>query len=1161
MKLRFLLGPAGSGKTYRCRQEILAELARTPEGAPLIWLAPKQATFQLERQLLSDPRLPGYVRLFILSFERLAEFLLELRHEPPPPIITEEGRVMVLRALLNGRGRPLEIFHASARLPGFARELSRLLRELQYHRHSPAAVLKHAQQWRGHPSVAAKLRDVAALQRDYQAWLENRRLQDPESLLDTATATWLRPGPAEGSPVRVAGLWLDGFAELSPQEIALLQALAPYCETMTLAFCLENAPRTDPHWLSVWSTVSQAYRKCFQKLSPSAAEVAHEVLPRDNPQGRFAHNPILAGLERNWTTPRPSELPAGQTALRLAACAHPEEEVILAAREIRGHVRQGGRYRECAVLARSLDRYYEAVRRIFPRYQIPFFLDRRESVAHHPLAELTRCALRLAAFDWRHEDWFGALKTGLVPVEEAALDRLENEALARGWEGSAWRHALPSAAGETNPFERTRALVAPPFAAFLRALSGLRPLSEAQPDGRCLAAALEGLWQTLKVKDTLEKWSQPEATPETLTPPKISATAQIHVAVWQQMRDWLENVIQAFAGHPLSLKDWLPIVDAGLSELTVGVIPPALDQVLVGAVDRSRNPDLHRVIVLGMNESLFPATPKTGGLFGSKERDDLALQGLDLASGEHAQMSLERYLAYIACTRACQRLVLTWAVADVDGKTLNPSPVIGQVQRLFSPQELPDGSALPMPASETFSSLAGWEQSEYIGEAIAALSQTYPEGVERHWPELAPLLPYAADWDCATTRPARLSAGLAGRLYGTELRLGITALETYAACPFQFFVKTALRASERREHELDPRRQGSFLHEVLAAFHEGIQEEGRRWRDLAPGEARSRIHQVALDLAGHYQDGLLLQNPANEQTTYSLIEALEEFITITIEWMAQYQFDPAAAELEFNVGPGPAVETNGQPPGLTQIDLFAARPNRHPRALPLWTLELSGGNRLAIRGKIDRVDLRVLNPQEAACVVMDYKSGNQKLEPVRLANGLQLQLPAYLCFLRQLPASPQWFGGRKLRPVGAFYLDLQGHYKSAKSRRDARADVDKSRHEAYRHRGRFNAEALPWLDSRPAAVKGTQFAYQINKDGTLRAKLSDPLPEADFERLLEQARRQIQAMGEAIFQGEIGVAPYQCQGERACDRCECQAICRIDPWTHPFRGLVEPANS
>ena len=61
-----------------------------------------------------------------------------------------------------------------------------------------------------------------------------------------------------------------------------------------------------------------------------------------------------------------------------------------AAREILRHVRAGGRFRDVAVLARQLEPYQDVFRRVFTRYEIPFFLDRREPIAHHPLAELTR---------------------------------------------------------------------------------------------------------------------------------------------------------------------------------------------------------------------------------------------------------------------------------------------------------------------------------------------------------------------------------------------------------------------------------------------------------------------------------------------------------------------------------------------------------------------------------------------------------------------------------------------------------------------------------------------------------------------------------------------------------------------------------------------------
>ena len=135
MQARFLLGPAGSGKTHRCLAEIRAELLKSPEGLPLLLLAPKQATFQLERQLLADGSLAAYTRLQILSFERFAEFVLAEFSPSPPRLLDEEGRVMVLRVLLAQKQKELNIFRATARLPGFAEQLSLLLRELQRHQH------------------------------------------------------------------------------------------------------------------------------------------------------------------------------------------------------------------------------------------------------------------------------------------------------------------------------------------------------------------------------------------------------------------------------------------------------------------------------------------------------------------------------------------------------------------------------------------------------------------------------------------------------------------------------------------------------------------------------------------------------------------------------------------------------------------------------------------------------------------------------------------------------------------------------------------------------------------------------------------------------------------------------------------------------------------
>ena len=126
----FLLGRAGSGKTHRCLTEIAGLLRVAPDGPPLLLIAPRKTNFFLERQLLSLG-VPGFTRLEILSFDRLARRLLEALGQPVGRLLSEEGRVMALRALLVRHENQLQGFRQAARAAGFAVQLSQVLRELQ----------------------------------------------------------------------------------------------------------------------------------------------------------------------------------------------------------------------------------------------------------------------------------------------------------------------------------------------------------------------------------------------------------------------------------------------------------------------------------------------------------------------------------------------------------------------------------------------------------------------------------------------------------------------------------------------------------------------------------------------------------------------------------------------------------------------------------------------------------------------------------------------------------------------------------------------------------------------------------------------------------------------------------------------------------------------
>jgi ATP-dependent helicase/nuclease subunit B len=992
---------------------------------------------------------------------------------------------MVLRALLNQLEAQLTIFRGAGRRLGFAEEISAQIREFTNHGLSPGAVREMAAKVANRHGLPEKLHDFALLFEKYQEWLVARRLQDSDALLSIASE---HLDNASEDALRVEGVWFDGFAQLTPIERRLLTALLRFARKSTLAFCLEpDKSARSP--LSPWYLVSETLGRCkseiegrygkaavcdFQRLEPAPAET------------RFAHSPALRHLERQWGSSGPASEPvASNGAVRVIECGDPEAEAVCCAREILRFVRGGGRFREAAVLVRDFQNDYPHVlRRVFRRYEIPFFLDQRESVTHHPLAELTRGALRTIAFDFRQRDWFPVLKCGLVHLRADQLDELENEALARGWEGSAWRTGFkiqknPNFAAMLNSYRER--LVQPSLS--------LAELLGSRPPGSRLAEGLRALWKDLAVQEQLENWA--EQSPEDT----------VHATVWDQMNAWLDDVQLAFGDQELSLAQWLPILDAGLAGLTVGIIPPVLDEVLIGAVDRSRNPDLKLLCIAGFNEQIFPALPKRERLLTEDDHLLLSAIGSNLARIPAIQLAEEQFYGYIACTRAREELVISYSRTALDGAELNPSRFISHLQRIF-------------PGLAT-------EQWSYPGKIEEILHRTE--------------LPFLGPGGSSGGLPAgnageHLQPEIAERLYGPEIAISVSSLERFASCPFRFFVEQGLKIREREEFLLDVREKGSFQHAVLAKFHEEVTAEGRKWRQLSPLEAREKIGGIADREMEAFHDGLLIASGQNLFTAQNYKSALQDFIEVVIDWFNTNHFDPE--QVEFGFGPDTPI--------------------------PGWRIPLEHGHALMVRGRVDRIDLRRSEDGDTLCVIMDYKSGAQKPDRTLLHHGIQQQLPAYLLAMARVPEIATLFKVNQLVAAGCFLLPLTARYESAKNRTEVLGDAVRTRKTAYTHNGLFDVAHLGLLDADAADGGSGQFTYGLTANGVPRGNSFNALPSGQFTSILTRSEALIREFGEKIYAGEISVRPYKKGQSVACDICSLQAVCRFDPWTQEYNVLVAP---
>jgi ATP-dependent helicase/nuclease subunit B len=302
-------------------------------------------------------------------------------------------------------------------------------------------------------------------------------------------------------------------------------------------------------------------------------------------------------------------------------------------------------------------------------------------------------------------------------------------------------------------------------------------------------------------------------------------------------------------------------------------------------------------------------------------------------------------------------------------------------------------------------------------------------------------------------------------------------------------------------------------------------------------EARERIATIAAAQMAHFRDGLFHDSAETIFAARSLAAALQDFVEVIVGWMrGQYEFDPAAAELGFG---------------------------GKDDAAPAWEIDLGHDHKLALQGRIDRVDLWRSSRTatgEALAVVTDYKSGGKTLDALLVQNGIQLQLLAYLAALRQWKNPRAAFGVDQIIPAGAFYVNLRGSFKVGGTRAEVLGDGE-SKKMAYRHNGRFDAGELRKFDRRPDVLKGDQFNFRLKKGGELPSNSAEAISCKEFAGLLDQVEDQLRSLGEQIFSGAAAVDPYRKGGTTACDYCDYRAACRIDPWTHQWRVLRADSTS
>lgn len=1151
-RCEFWLGRAGSGKTYGCLEAIATELKHSARGGPLILLAPEQTTAQLERMLATWPGLiGGFTRARVLSFNHLVREAFGRAGGAPASPMSETARIMLLRRIILHDRHRLKAFQVTAGQPGLAETIHATLMEFYQYGWRPEDLqqrlsLSGESGEETETLFGRKLHDLVLLWRGLEAAL--------------AKGGWSGPGEAGRAAVEAVRrwddvhgmrLWVDGFASFTGHEIALLETLIQRARHTVLALCVDPEPilggplhRPAGPWgriglERVFENTEQTFLQLRNRFTDHGWEVAVKALPETARPGRFASGSVLEHLEARVLgrlhvdvfTDRCEDLElieAGDRRAEVEAVAR--RLVHLCRRRTEGEPGRTVPWRRVAVLTRDLEPYADVVREVFDRFAIPYFLDRPRRMDAHPLARLIVAALRVLGSGWSGRALLDYVKTGLVmPEHPDRIAWLENEIRATDPDGHGWLAWLKKRASRelsgwwdeiAAPLKRLEADL----------ISGLSP-----------ARAFWRLLEDVGADDTLERWMQREREAGR------EATAQLHEQAWQQTLGWFEDLDALVKRWPDLLDDpeagredfrhrlgvLGSLVESALNSVRARLIPPTLNQVTVGSVDRSRTPPVETVFVLGLNQGEFPRLWTPDPMLDDDDRNRLGSEEKRIGPDSMRRHLQEYFLVYIALTRSSRRLVVSRSLVDERGAATEPSKAFDLIRRAFprapirrvdrAGQGEPPGLGV-RPAEWALQLTSAYTHLCHTGlaEPLASLMRvSHPLDEGSLEPSVRQALVRAAE-AMRPLRPARLSPETSKAYWADRGRLSVTALERYGACPFKFFASSVLRLEPREEAGLTAMDLGSLRHQLLEHLYERLKaRDGLDWGQVDPEKAAKLIDAWFAAEAVACGDRL-------RALDRMLAEACAREMKLFVQGLClagrRSAFRQVAAERPFGAEDG---------------------------AMRVRTPHLTFG----LRGKIDRVD-QYDSKTGPIQLVVDYKTGVHKLDLARMVNGIDLQLVVYGMVQAAALASGH---DAKGRIGGLFYWPMQAPWTEAQPGEAIESGaIEQEGINACKPSGLFEEDVVGLLDgeARPGE-KSPVFPFSLTKKGDISGTGRSHVSPGLIATLMKFQQTLLMDMVDRIAEGRIAVEPFEKGHEKACHRCEFEAVCRrLEPEVERPRPIV-----
>ena len=1134
-------------------------------------LVPDQFSLQAERDAFFYLDKTGLMDLAVVDFSALGHKILKEAGGPVPPLIDKYGRHMLLTRILEESDDALKIYKGVRGKNSFVERVNMLISEMKRSEVSVDMLREVSESLEDSSFLKYKLKDIVTLFSLYEEAIAGKYLDSEDYI------TFYGDKMLDSSLVAASDVWVYGFDTFTPKNMLVLERILKTARSLNIVMTWEDAAKTpsersakddagDPSQSGDDVTESCRHIACgdagflaaddredlfsltgfvIRNLVKMAEDLNEEVTcqaitgsGRDN---------LWSKTMREISVSQEDSLQGKDPRITAVCTSNIYAEADRAAAYILQLVREHGyRFGDIVVVCNDTGLRSGVIRRTFVRWGIPVFIDQKRKVIQHPVVGFLLSLLEIIGNGYRDNAVMQLIKSGFLGFAEEEQDALENYVQQFKIRGTLWKKPFSRmgdnyTAEDLNRFNELRE----------RVVSVIETARDHIGKYNTAGEKIKGLYGFLAddfmMEDRIEAIAKAQQEAGFLD--GAAETAQS----WNVICRIFDQIVETVGEERLSGRALRQIVEAGLAEMEIGIVPVNPDSVLVGTMQRTRVGRVKALLVLGANEGLLPLQKTDEGLLSEREKAVLEEMDLEFSRTEDMVKQEERLAIYRTLSQPEERLYVSCSRIDETGGELRPSAVFRELENFLQSRaesddsvvlgDLEDGSVPEIAVSPK--------------GAISYLTDAFREYLEdgkldedwlyaglwygSHEPEEMERIRRGMEFD---NKQNALGGQLADALYRGDRRAieaSASRLEKYSGCPFAHFISYGLRPEDLRVFEMGPREIGDIYHECIMKLSQrltagedslqspdavpvAITDPDSRWMKITQEECREEIRKILQEETGTYREGLLASGRNESYRTERIVD-----ICSRVAWAMIGQVRRGRIR-----------------------EMYFEQPFARGAQLPPIRVT-AGEHEVLIKGKIDRMDVLEMAEHEdgleRAVRIVDYKTGGDSVDVEHFRSGYKLQLMLYLKAATQK---------QEVKPAGVFLfkireIDADADMKNIYPGREA---LEERMEDAYKLEG-IVLDDMDLIDAMDTEIGGASKVLPIKyvkKNGTYSGSSGGYLfSREEFEELSAQVDRQVDRICREICDGKIDIRPKKekkkdMEGnyKTSCKYCSYKSICMFD---------------